>query len=104
MTTTHGEETQALFALGQVVVTTTLWTTLLEEMSEAEALRQVALILERHRHGDFGDVGEEDWEANLSAIGDGTRVFSSYPLGPVTSWCITEADRSVTTVLMPEDY
>jgi hypothetical protein len=105
MTTTNEEPVNvATVSLGQVVVTTSLWTTLLEHLSEGESLRELAGLLERHRHGDFGDVGEQDWEANLLALKNGTRLLSTYVVGPVIVWCITEADRSVTTLLLPEDY
>ena len=105
MTTTNEDDlSTSQFALGQVVVTTSLWTTLLEQLREVEALRELAGVLDRHRHGDFGDVGEQDWEANLVALQQGTRILSSYVVGPVVVWCITEADRSVTTLLLPEDY
>jgi len=105
MTTTNEEPVNtAEVSLGQVVVTTNLWTTLIEHLSEVETLRALSDVLERHRHGDFGEVGEEDWEANLTALSQGTRLLSSYVVGPVVVWCITEADRSVTTLLLPEDY
>jgi len=105
MTTTNEEPVNtAVLSLGQVVVTTSLWTTLTTHLSEADTLRELAGVLERHRHGDFGEVGEEDWESNLLALNQGARLLSSYVVGPVIVWVITEADRSVTTLLLPEDY
>ena len=64
-----------------------------------------ALLLTRHVHGDFGDICEEDRNLNIEAIKLGNRIMSVYklPLGP-TLWCITEADRSSTTLLLPEEY
>lgn len=47
----------------------------------------------------------EDWQANADALRDGDRLFSAYQLAPeLRLWVITEADRSATTVLLPEDY
>ncbi len=43
-------------------------------------------------------------EANCGALKEGSRIFSSYRVGEQKVWVITEADRSVTTVLLPEDY
>lgn len=61
--------------------------------------------LDRHLSGDWGNVGDEDWEANDRALQDGERVLSCYALPDHTNiWIITEADRSATTILLPEDY
>jgi hypothetical protein len=62
-------------------------------------------LIERHQAGDFGDLCEEDRAANVRAIAEGTRVFSSYSIAPdVKVWVITEADRGVTTLLLPSEY
>jgi hypothetical protein len=97
----NGTET---LPLGQVVVTTNLWVRATDSILEVDALREFAAMLERHRQGDWGEVGDEDWKANNEAVENGTRVFSTYLLGDYIVWCITEADRSVTTLLLPEDY
>lgn len=59
----------------------------------------------RHSWGDWGEVDEHDRQANEAALKDGTRLLSVYhtPDG-VKFWVITEADRSVTTILLPEEY
>jgi len=59
----------------------------------------------RHHCGDWGDVCSEDRAANELALVEGTRLLSVYhtPAG-VRFWVITEADRSATTILLPEDY
>jgi hypothetical protein len=49
-------------------------------------------------------VSDADAAANNAAIGDGTRLLSSYEVDGRGLWVITEADRSATTVLFPEDY
>jgi hypothetical protein len=64
-----------------------------------------ASLLERHGRGDWGELCEEDAQANQDALRDGLRLLSSYRLADgVKVWLITEADRSATTLLMPEDY
>lgn len=63
-----------------------------------------ALFLDRHQRGDFGTVGTEDAQANSDAIQDGNRILSSYTIVGERLWIITEADRSSTTLLLPEDY
>lgn len=61
--------------------------------------------LARHARGDWGDVCAEDWDSNDQAIEQGTRLLSAYNLtGGVKIWVITEADRSATTLLLPEEY
>jgi hypothetical protein len=63
----------------------------------------LAVLLLRHQTGDCGDMEPDDVLANLTAIISGGRIFSSYSIGSQKVWVITEADRSVTTVLLPED-
>ena len=61
--------------------------------------------LNRHRSGDWGDVDEEDRQANERSLIEGSRLLSVYhSVKGVKFWIITEADRSATTVLLPEDY
>ena len=73
----------------------------------AEAVSQGDVIraLQRHLSGDWGDLDAHDLAANEAALLDDARLFSSYhdPRG-TKFWIITEADRSSTTVLLPEDY
>jgi hypothetical protein len=62
-------------------------------------------LVERHLSGDFGELDAEDREQNRRAIAEGGRVMSSYPIDTHTKvWVITEADRSVTTLLLPSEY
>jgi hypothetical protein len=60
--------------------------------------------LVRHVSGDWGDLCDEDKEENNFSLKHGYRLLSSYqtPFGKL--WIITEADRSVTTFLLPEEY
>jgi hypothetical protein len=61
--------------------------------------------LERHRAGDWGAVDPKDKGANDRALKEGDRLMSVYPLSEgKTLWWVTEADRSVTTALLPSEY
>lgn len=89
--------TRAKFNSGQVVATPNA----LEELT-AEEIQQA---LRRHVSGDWGDVDEEDWQENDLSLQAGFRLLSVYHTAAGRKfWIITEADRSSTTVLMPEDY
>jgi hypothetical protein len=62
-------------------------------------------LLNRHVIGDWGDMSKEDVDANDDALRHGGRLFSCYSITPSDRvWIITEADRSATTILLPEDY
>ena len=60
--------------------------------------------LARHATGDWGELCAFDRRQNEIALRDGHRVLSSYPVGERRVWIITEADRSGTTILLPEEY
>ena len=60
--------------------------------------------LKRHAVGDWGDISEQDQRENEYAIGKYLRLFSAYGSGYKTIWIITEADRSITTILLPYEY
>ena len=95
MTTT----TTTRFPLGRILATPGA----LRVMQEAgeSPLR----LLKRHAHGDWGDLHEDDQRANELAIRRGMRVLSAYVLTTDERvWVITEADRSATTILLPEEY
>lgn len=65
----------------------------------------IETALRRHAVGDWGDVDEEDRRQNDLSLQQGLRLLSAYRATNGTKfWIITEADRSVTTVLLPEDY
>jgi hypothetical protein len=98
MTTKH------LFELGDIVATPGA----LAAIPDSDA--QVMLLV-RHLSGDWGCVGAEDAAANNAALTNGTRLLSVYPIdsskpcqGDNRVWIITEADRSVTTLLLPDEY
>jgi hypothetical protein len=61
--------------------------------------------LRRHINGDWGDVSKEDAHENEFSVDHNLRIFSVYHLKDNTKiWIITEADRSATTILLPEEY
>jgi hypothetical protein len=60
--------------------------------------------LARHAAGDWGELCAFDCRQNEIALRDGYRVLSSYDVSAERVWIITEADRSVTTILLPEEY
>ena len=60
--------------------------------------------LARHATGDWGDLCTFDRRQNEIVLRDGYRIFSSYDVLAGRVWIITEADRSVTTILLPEEY
>ena len=84
------------FALGQVAITA--------NASLRLSTEEVLTALRRHTSGDWGNLCPEDTLANDTALREGGRLFSAYGQGEERFWIITEADRSVTTVLLPEDY
>jgi hypothetical protein len=61
-------------------------------------------LLHRHHCGDWGDLDAEDKQANEHALRDGARIFSSYKVADRKIYCITEADRSMTTLLFASEY
>lgn len=87
------------FDLGQVVATPRALNALAAVNTMPETL------LRRHQRGDWGDVSAPDAKSNELALRQGSRLLSSYHLSSVVKvWVITEADRSVTTLLLPSEY
>lgn len=88
------------FSLGQVCATPGALAAL------TEAGVHPVELLTRHAAGDWGDLCDEDRAQNQLALRDGLRIFSAHGLGRTLHrvWIITEADRSVTTILLPEEY
>lgn len=87
------------FPLGRVVATPGA----LEALAEAGQLP--LLFVSRHARGDWGELPPEDVRENERALKEGSRLFSSYKTARGEKiWVITEADRSATTLLLPEEY
>jgi len=103
---THGRAAlpapAAKFRLGQCVMT--------RGAQEAVTFDEAHALLHRHARGDWGTLDAEDRRANDSAVayeGDPERqrrVLSIYEVRQKTLWVITEWDRSVTTILLPNEY
>jgi hypothetical protein len=89
---------RAPLPLGQVVATPGALK-LLSEMGE-----DLFGYIARHATGDWGNLCAFDRRQNEIALRDGYRVLSSYDIPAGRVWIITEADRSVTTILLPEEY
>jgi hypothetical protein len=87
----------AVFRLGRLVATPNA----LKSISQEFILRAIG----RHQACDWGDLGGEDRRSNDMALKDGGRLLSVYHSATgLKFYIITEADRSATTVLLPEDY
>ncbi|MBY0277910.1 hypothetical protein K2Z84_21460 [Candidatus Binatia bacterium] len=61
-------------------------------------------FLARHQSGDWGDLGEGNKLANDADVNTGGRLLSKYETSAGALYIITEHDRSVTTVLRPDEY
>jgi hypothetical protein len=85
------------FPLGQAFITGNA----LDKRDPDDVLRAIV----RHASGDWGEVCDEDKRINDQGLEHGTRVLSAYTdRNGVKFWVITEAERSVTTILLPDDY
>jgi hypothetical protein len=83
--------------LGQVVIT--------RGLSGVLTNQEIHTALFRHQCGDWGTVCPADWNENDEAMNSGGRILSAYKSsGGVKFWIITEWDRSVTTLLLPDEY
>jgi len=92
-------ERKPLFDLGQLVATP-------GALAALEKTGQNAMeFLSRHVRGDWGDLPKEDKDENQLSLNKGFRLLSSYrTTAGEKVWVITEADRSHTTLLLPEEY
>lgn len=87
------------FPLGQLVATPGALRAL------ADSGEDPLVFIARHQSGDWGEVPEEDRQENEFSLQHGFRLLSAYTLTTrVRLWIITEADRSATTILLPEEY
>ena len=90
---------QPAFELGQIVATPGALAAL------KKAGQQPGEFLTRHVNRDWGDLDEEDRKENEYSLEHGFRLLSAYKTNAGDRlWIITEADRSVTTLLLPEEY
>lgn len=99
-----------LFSLGKVLSTPGA----LDAITEVHGERwrtAVQKLLARHLSCERGELTEADHAANLAATSSNTRVFSAFRLASLIPgklgtkvWIITEADRTSTTLLLPDEY
>ena len=87
------------FPLGQVVATPGA----LEAIKLAG--QEPGYFLSKHAQADWGIIDQDDRQLNEEALCNGDRILSAYrTLKGDRIWIITEADRSTTTLLLPDDY
>ena len=92
-------DVQPLFRLGQICATPGA----IDAMREAG--KQPVEFLSRHFFGDWSEMSAEDQQENRLSVARGRRIVSRYALCDRKSiWVITEADRGVTTILLPSEY
>jgi hypothetical protein len=85
------------FSLGQIVATQNALTQIPND--------EILAALSRHQRGDWGTLDPEDIQSNERALKGEGRLFSAYTsIQNIRFWIITEWDRSVTTILLPQDY
>ena len=93
-----GTRTGSKFVLGRLLIT----------RGAAIEIRKHGIdglkLLGRHARGDWGDLCPEDKHENELSLVKGWRLLSAYTIEGVKLWIITEADRSATTILLPEEY
>jgi len=88
-----------LFPLGRIVATPGA----LQALEAAG--QQPSVFLDRHASGDWGEVNDEDKRENEFSLRNGFRILSAYTTHAGEKlWIITEADRSATTLLLPDEY
>lgn len=88
-----------LFAAGRIVATPGA----LALLEKAHKSPSEFLLL--HLRGDWGDLCQDDKAENELSLKHGFRLLSSYPVTDSENlWIITEANRSVTTLLLPAEY
>jgi trehalose utilization protein len=94
----HVQQKAPLFSMGQIAATPAVLAHLEQHGVNAHT------YLDRHVRGDWGDVPSTDAVENDLSVQRSFRVLSAYTIAGRTVWIITEADRSVTTLLFPSEY
>ena len=92
----------SLFEMGELYLTAGV-----NNRVEEEARFKIFVTdcIKKHLRGEWGDLGKEDIKENELSLKEGFRVLSSYKYkDDIKVWIITEADRSSTTVLFPDEY
>lgn len=90
------KDLEILFPIGDLYTTSSI--------KDSLSLPEIMTLVNWHRTGNFGTISKSDKETNKAAIKEGDRILSAYLTSIGNVWVITEADRSSTTVLLPEEY
>ena len=96
MTTYSADYFTPRFSLGQLVITSGARKALTDE--------ELILSISRHLRGDWGEFCKRDCQNNEKALQNSGQLFSVYIASNTRFWIITEADRSATTILLPDEY
>lgn len=92
---------KAKFRLGQIIMSRGIN----DRVADDEGFAKFVFdSLKRHTNGDWGDLCEKDKQENELSLKEDIRIFSAYQFKEEKIWIITNADRSATTVLFPEEY
>lgn len=89
-----------MFEMGLLVVTNGIN----DKLDSVRFSKEITVALHRYTRGDWGEMEQEDIEANNEALRTGERLFAAYKTSEGKIWIITEADRSATTILFPDEY
>jgi hypothetical protein len=95
---------EGLFPLGQIVATPGAIAVMEALDPDGDHSRYAARLLARHHSGDWGELEQQDQEQNQIALVNRGRIFSMYGTNGDKLYVITEADRSSTTILTPNEY
>ena len=89
-----------MFEMGLLVITNGIN----DKLESVRFSKELKVALHRFNCGDWGEMEQEDIDANNEALRTGERLFAVYKTSEGKIWIITEADRSVTTILFPDEY
>ena len=89
-----------MFEMGLLVITNGIN----DKLDSVRFSKEITVALHRFTNADWGEMDREDIEANNEALRTGERLFAAYQTSEGKIWIITEADRSATTILFPDEY
>lgn len=89
-----------MFEMGLLVITNGIN----DKLDNVRFNKELKVALHRFTCGDWGEMDTEDIDANNEALQNGERLFAAYQTSEGKIWIITEADRSATTILFPNEY
>ena len=89
-----------MFEMGLLVITNGIN----DKLDSVRFSKEITVALHRFTNTDWGEMDPEDIEANNEALRTGERLFAAYQTSEGKIWIITEADRSATTILFPDEY